>query len=75
MTSTLIVVCSKCGGLLLAKAEQKTRSCPYCGFTVTIEKAKKLAQAKNAYEASTLLRKLKADSGLTQKKVNRQKQL
>jgi DNA-directed RNA polymerase subunit RPC12/RpoP len=75
MTSTVIVVCSKCGGLLLAKTEQKTRSCPYCGTKVAIEKAKKLAQAKDAYEASTLLRKLKADSRLTQDSVNRQKRL
>jgi DNA-directed RNA polymerase subunit RPC12/RpoP len=75
MTSTVIVVCGKCGGLLMAKTQQKTRTCPYCGVKVAIEKAKKLASAENAYEASTLLRKLKADSGLTQKKVNRQKQL
>ncbi len=73
MASTVIVVCSKCGGLLLAKAEQKTRTCPYCGSKVEIEKAKKLASAKNAYEASTILRKLKADSVSAQKNVNRQK--
>jgi DNA-directed RNA polymerase subunit RPC12/RpoP len=58
----LIVVCGKCGGFLLAKAEQRTRTCPYCGFKVLVEKAKKVASAKNAYEASEILRKLKSDA-------------
>jgi DNA-directed RNA polymerase subunit M/transcription elongation factor TFIIS len=62
MTSTLIVMCSKCGGLLMAKAEQKTRTCPYCGSTVHVEKAKKLASARNSFEASELLKKLKSSS-------------
>ncbi len=60
--SFLIVVCRKCGGLLLAKAEQKTRTCPYCGFKVLVDKAKKIASAKNVYEASEILRKLKSDA-------------
>jgi len=60
--SFLVVVCGKCGGFLLAKAEQRTRTCPYCGFKVLVEKAKKVASAKNAYEASKTLRKLKSDA-------------
>ena len=60
--SFLVVVCGKCGGFLLAKAEQRTRTCPYCGFKVLVEKAKKVASAKNAYEASEILRKLKSDA-------------
>jgi DNA-directed RNA polymerase subunit RPC12/RpoP len=60
--SSLIVVCGKCGRLLLAKAEQKTRTCPYCGFKVLVDKAKKVASAKNAYEASEILRKLKSNA-------------
>ena len=56
---TFVVVCSRCGGLLLAKAEQKTRTCPYCGFNIALQKAKKVASAKNANEASMILRKLK----------------
>ena len=60
--SFLIVVCRKCGGLLLARAEQKTRTCPYCGFKVLVEKAKKVASAQNAYEASEILRKVKSDA-------------
>jgi DNA-directed RNA polymerase subunit RPC12/RpoP len=60
MTSTLIVVCYKCGGLLLAKTEQKTRTCPYCGSTVILQKARKVASAESASEASAILRKLKS---------------
>jgi DNA-directed RNA polymerase subunit RPC12/RpoP len=62
LMSFLIVVCGKCGGFLLARAEQRTRTCPYCGFKVLVEKAKKVASAKNAYEASEILRKLKSDA-------------
>ena len=60
--SFLIVVCGRCGGFLLARAEQKTRTCPYCGSKVVLEKAKKIASAENAYEASKILRKLKSDA-------------
>ena len=60
--SFLIVVCGKCGGFLLAKVEQKARTCPYCGFKVLVEKAKKVASAQNAYEASEILRKVKSDA-------------
>jgi DNA-directed RNA polymerase subunit RPC12/RpoP len=59
---TFVVVCARCGGLLLAKAEQKTRTCPYCGSTVVLEKAKKIASAKTTLEASTLLQRLKKEA-------------
>jgi DNA-directed RNA polymerase subunit RPC12/RpoP len=59
---TLVVVCSRCGGLLLAKADQKTRSCPHCGFTIFLQKAKKLASASTANEASVILRRLKTEA-------------
>ena len=62
MAQTMIVVCSRCGGLLLAKADQKTRTCPHCGFTIFMEKAKKLGSADTANEASVMLRKLKSDA-------------
>jgi DNA-directed RNA polymerase subunit RPC12/RpoP len=68
LMSFVIVVCGKCGGFLLAKAEQRTRTCPYCGFKVLVEKAKKVASAKNAYEASEILRKLKSDASAKRKK-------
>jgi DNA-directed RNA polymerase subunit RPC12/RpoP len=62
MTTTLVVVCSRCGGLLLAKADQKTRACPHCGFTILLQKAMTLATANTANEASIMLRKLKTDA-------------
>ena len=62
MGLTLVVVCPRCGGLLLAKVEQKTRTCPYCGSTVVLEKARKVASAKTTLEASTLLQRLKQEA-------------
>ncbi|MGA3192314.1 MAG: DUF1922 domain-containing protein [Candidatus Bathyarchaeia archaeon] len=62
MPSTLIVVCPRCGGLLLAKNETKTRTCPYCGHTVVVQKARKLASANTASEASAILRKMKSEA-------------
>jgi DNA-directed RNA polymerase subunit RPC12/RpoP len=62
MTSTLVVVCYKCGGLLLAKTEQKTRTCPYCGSAVVLQKARKVASANSASEASAILRKMKSEA-------------
>ncbi|MGB9960463.1 MAG: DUF1922 domain-containing protein [Candidatus Bathyarchaeales archaeon] len=59
MTCYIIAVCSSCGGYLLAKNSQKTRTCPYCGSKVVLGKTKKVAFAKTANEASLLLRKLK----------------
>lgn len=59
---TFVVVCARCGGLLLAKVEQKTRTCPYCGSTVVLERAIKIASAKTTLEASTLLQRLKQEA-------------
>jgi DNA-directed RNA polymerase subunit RPC12/RpoP len=67
--SFLIAVCSRCGGLIIAKAEQKTRTCPYCGFKVNVHEARKVASAENAYEASEILRKLKSDAKQQKKSV------
>ena len=75
MARTLIVVCSRCGGLLLAKAEQKTRTCPHCGRSVVLEKVKKLAAAKIANEASEILRKLKSDAAAQGKRLRPQSEL
>jgi len=59
LVAFVIVVCSKCGGLLAAKAEQKTRTCPYCGFKILLEKSKHVASANDAREASRILKILK----------------
>jgi len=62
MVAVVVVVCSRCGGLLLAKDEQKTRTCPHCSFKVDLHKAKKVASARTAQEASIILRKLKSEA-------------
>jgi DNA-directed RNA polymerase subunit M/transcription elongation factor TFIIS len=62
VTPTLVVVCSRCANFLLAKADQKTRSCPHCGYTLNLAKVKKVASARTANEASIILRKLKSDA-------------
>jgi DNA-directed RNA polymerase subunit RPC12/RpoP len=65
MGTTLIIVCSRCSGLFLAGDNQKTRTCPYCGTRVDIRRAKKVASAKNAFEASEILRHLKNRKGFS----------
>ncbi len=65
MGATLIVECNRCGGYLLAANNHKTRTCPYCGKHVNVAKAKKIASAENAFEASELLRDLKARKGFS----------
>jgi DNA-directed RNA polymerase subunit RPC12/RpoP len=65
MGPTLIIVCNRCGGLFLAADNQKTRTCPYCGTRVDVRKAKHVASAKNAFEASEMLRKIKREKGFS----------
>jgi DNA-directed RNA polymerase subunit RPC12/RpoP len=55
----LVIVCYNCGQLLLAKAGQKTRRCPYCETRLVLHKAKNVAHTKTAQEASSLIRALK----------------
>jgi len=65
MGATLIVECNRCGGLLMAADGQKTRTCPYCGARVDVVRAKKLASAKTAFEASEMLRDIKSKKGFS----------
>ncbi len=65
MGATLIVKCTKCGGLMLTAKAQKTKICPYCGTHVNLLKAQKVAAASTAFEASEILRKLKSEKGFT----------
>jgi len=67
MAQTLVVECSRCGRLLLAKADQKTRECPHCNCTILLQKAKKLASADTANEASVILRKLKSEAAMRER--------
>jgi len=60
MGTTLIVACSRCGGLFLAEEGQKTRTCPFCGAHVSINRARKVGSAETAFEASEILRELKS---------------
>jgi DNA-directed RNA polymerase subunit RPC12/RpoP len=66
MRSTSIIVCNRCGGLFLAADSQKTRTCPYCGTRVDVRRAKKVASAKTAFEASEMLRNLKSRKGFSE---------
>jgi DNA-directed RNA polymerase subunit RPC12/RpoP len=61
MPPTVVVKCNKCSGLFLAAKTQRTRTCPYCGTKVDLQKAKRFATTENAIEASAMLRKLKAE--------------
>jgi len=61
MTQTDIVECPNCKGLMLATVNKKTKTCPYCGTRVDTGKAKRLARAETAMQASEMLRKLKAE--------------
>ena len=70
MTPTVVVECSKCQGMLLAAKEQKTRGCPYCGGKIDLKKAKRLAYAETAFQASQILRKLKAERQSNPRKID-----
>jgi DNA-directed RNA polymerase subunit RPC12/RpoP len=65
MAPTVIVKCNRCGGLMLAADTQKTKRCPYCGANVYLQRARRVAAAKTAMEASELLRKIKSKEGFT----------
>ena len=56
----LVVACTRCGRLLLAASDKKTRSCPYCGRRVKIENARVIARSENAREARLVLQEAKA---------------
>jgi DNA-directed RNA polymerase subunit RPC12/RpoP len=60
----VVVVCYGCGRFLLATGNQKTKRCPYCSTRLTLVKAKKVASAKTAQEASSYIRALKERKGL-----------
>lgn len=67
MTPKLVLKCTKCGGYVLAAQSQKTKICPYCGTNVNLQKAQKVAAAKDAIEASEIIKRLKAEHGFDHK--------
>jgi len=67
MTTTIIVMCPQCGGLMMAAKRQKTKLCPYCGEHVEMLRVQTVASASNAFKASIMLRKLKSEQGFPDK--------
>jgi RNA polymerase subunit RPABC4/transcription elongation factor Spt4 len=65
MTQIHVVKCPKCSKLMLAKAGQKTKTCPYCGRNASLQGAVIVAKAENASVAAEVLRKLKNEAGFT----------
>lgn len=65
MRQTLIIACSQCGGLFLATDGQKTRTCPYCSTRINVRRAKQVASAASAFEASEMLRDMKSRKGFS----------
>jgi hypothetical protein len=60
MPPTFIIECTNCKGLMLAATGQKTKTCPYCGAKVNLQRTHRIAKAKNAFEASEILRQIKS---------------
>jgi DNA-directed RNA polymerase subunit RPC12/RpoP len=52
----LVVACSKCRALLLARQGRKTRQCPYCGTKMNLMKTEVLWVTSDVEEARSILR-------------------
>ena len=63
MPVTLIVKCPECGNFALAVKTQKTKICPYCGSKIDLQRARRVASANTAFEASEILKSLKKEKG------------
>jgi len=55
----LVIMCYGCGKLVLVKAEQRTKVCPYCQKRILVEKARKIANVSSPREASEIIQMLK----------------
>ena len=55
----LVIMCYGCGKLVLVKAGQRTRVCPYCQKRILVEKARKIANVSSSREASEIIQMLK----------------
>jgi hypothetical protein len=67
MSANQIIECNKCFGLLIATKNQKTKICTYCNTRLIINKLKKVGYAKNAFEASIIIKNLKQKKGFKRK--------
>ncbi len=70
MPETFIIECSHCSGLTLAAADQKTKTCPYCGAKLDLPRTRHITKASNAFEASEILRKIKAERQSNPRKIS-----
>jgi LSD1 subclass zinc finger protein len=59
----VVFVCSGCGRFLVAKAGQRNKRCNYCESLVDLWRAKRVASAGSAREASALVREFKMREG------------
>ncbi len=59
----IVVNCPHCGSLMVARAENRTRSCPRCNHRADLRGLRIVARAETAREASAILRALKAKEG------------
>jgi rRNA maturation endonuclease Nob1 len=59
----VVLVCNGCGQFLIAQVGQKTKNCNYCGASVALWKAKKIANVASAREASRIVKELKMKKG------------
>jgi len=55
----LVLECTACSRYLLAVSSNRTRTCPYCGKRVNVEKTRILSRSNNAEDARLALQKLK----------------
>lgn len=69
MSANQIIECNKCHGLLIVTKNQKTKICTYCNTRLLLHKVKKVGYAKNAFEASLIIKNLKQKKGF-KKKIN-----
>jgi len=56
----VVVRCPRCGELLLAKTDSRTRSCTSCGHRAEIATIRVLGRANTPGEAVELMKQLKA---------------
>jgi DNA-directed RNA polymerase subunit RPC12/RpoP len=55
----LVVACTRCGRLLLAVSDKKTRTCPYCGHRVKLGEARVVTRSENPKKARLVLQETK----------------
>ncbi|MEM2123047.1 MAG: DUF1922 domain-containing protein [Candidatus Bathyarchaeia archaeon] len=55
----IILACDKCGQTLLARGENRTRRCPYCGNLIKITRLNIVASTEDAETARELLKSYK----------------